>query len=303
MAKGEPQLIQTEIEEPKELLEESFAVLSEAYDTHKPRASFALFSGGHDSLTATAVAFEWAERAGVELKAAHINTGTGVPQTSEFVREVCRDQGWELLEFSPPVPYEEIVMEYGFPGPAQHGLMYQRLKERCLRQLVRQHKQEMKDRIMLVTGVRSEESVRRMRHVERIQREGAQVWAADIWNWTKRDCNRELERRGLPRNPVVDLIHMSGECLCGAFARPGELKELEMWFPEVAERIKALQIKVEAAGLRGCVWGQRPPRVHRDQMKLLFGEAWDDADTGPLCSTCVASTPDFELDDEQAEAA
>lgn len=296
-------LIAAEIEEPRTLLDESFSVLDEARELHSPRAVFALFSGGHDSLTATAVAFEWAQARDVPLKAAHINTGTGIPQTTEFVREICADRGWDLLEYTPPVPYEEIVLEYGFPGPAQHGLMYQRLKERCLRQLVREHKEEMKDRIMLVTGVRSEESLRRMRHVERIQREGAQVWAADIWNWTKVDCNREIERRGLPRNPVVDMLHMSGECLCGAFAKPGELKEIEGWFPEVAARFKELELKVEAAGLRGCRWGQRPPRVHRDQMKLLFGQDWDDAPTGPLCTTCVAEDDRLDQTDEEAEAA
>ena len=296
-------LVDVSVERPDELLAESFSVLDEAYEIHQPRAAFALLSGGHDSLTATAVGFEWAQSRGVELKAAHINTGTGIPATTEFVREVCEAQGWGLLEYEPPVPYEEIVLEYGFPGPAQHGLMYQRLKERCLRMLVREHKQEMKDRIMLITGVRSEESLRRMRHVERIQREGAQVWAADIWNWTKLDCNRELARRGLPRNPVVDMLHMSGECLCGAFAKPGEIKEIEGWFPEVAERIHELEVKVVKKGLRGCVWGQRPPRVHRDQMKMNFGADWDDAPSGMLCATCVADAPEFEMSDEEAEAA
>lgn len=297
-------LIDTAIPEPKALLDESFSVLDEALETHRPVAAFTLFSGGHDSLTSAAVAFEWAGERGVELSAAHICTGIGIPETTEFVRKTCADQGWPLLVYEPPVPYEEIVKEYGFPGPAQHGLMYQRLKERCLRQLVREHKTEVKDRIMLVTGVRSEESVRRMRHVERIQREGAQVWAADIWNWSKVDCNREIERRGLPRNPVVDMLHMSGECLCGAFAKPGEIKEIEGWFPEVAARIHSLEAEVDAAGLRGCVWGQRPPRVHRDQMKMDFGASWDDAPTGMLCTTCVADADEgFELDDEEAEAA
>jgi 3'-phosphoadenosine 5'-phosphosulfate sulfotransferase (PAPS reductase)/FAD synthetase len=296
------ELIEAKIEEPTELLKESYSVLDEAEEIHKPVAHFALISGGHDSLTATTVAQGWAAERGIPMKCAHINTGTGIPETSEFVREVCAAQGWELLEYTPPVKYEEIVLEYGFPGPAQHGLMFQRLKERCLRQLVREHKSHVKDRIMLVTGVRSDESLRRMRHVERIQREGAQVWAADIWNWTKLDCARELRRRGLPRNPVVDKIHMSGECLCGAFARPGEINELEMWFPEVAERIRALEVKVEAKGLRGCRWGQRPPRVHREQMKMAFGEDWDEGQAGMLCTTCDA-TPGMELSDEEAEAA
>jgi 3'-phosphoadenosine 5'-phosphosulfate sulfotransferase (PAPS reductase)/FAD synthetase len=281
------------------LLEDAYAVLDEAERLHKPVARYALFSGGHDSLTTTAVAFAWAEERGLPMAAAHINTGIGIPETTQFVRETCENHGWYLKEFSPPVPYEEIVLEYGFPGPANHGLMYQRLKERCLRQLVREAKAELgtgspSDRVMLVTGVRSEESQRRMRHVERIQRDGAQVWAAALWNWTKLDCSREMERRELKRNEVVDAIHMSGECLCGAFARPGEIKELEMWYPATAARLHDLERQVEAKGLRGCIWGQRPPRVHREQMKLLLDD-YETATVGPLCIGCGP--------DEEQEAA
>jgi 3'-phosphoadenosine 5'-phosphosulfate sulfotransferase (PAPS reductase)/FAD synthetase len=266
----------------QDLLADAFSVLDQAEAEHSPRARFALFSGGH------------------ELSAAHIRTGTGIPQTTEYVQQTCAAQGWALKVYEPPVRYEEIVLEYGFPGPGQHGLMYQRLKERCLRMLVREHKEVFSDRIMLVTGVRSEESVRRMRHVERIQREGAQVWAADIWNWSKLDCNRFIAAHALPRNPVVDMLHMSGECLCGAFARPGEISEIEMWFPDHAAWLHDLEDRVRAVGLRGCVWGQRPPRIHREQMALTFGDEWDAMATGPLCIGCGAD--DERPDDDASDA-
>ena len=61
---------------------------------------------------------------------------------------------------------------------------------------------------------------------------------------------------GVPRNPVVDLIHKSGECLCGAFAKPNELREIEYWYPEVGKRIRDLEAKVRAAGFPwGCPCG------------------------------------------------
>jgi 3'-phosphoadenosine 5'-phosphosulfate sulfotransferase (PAPS reductase)/FAD synthetase len=259
----------------------SFDVLDEAYERFSPVAVRALFSGGHDSLTATAIAFAWGKARGVEVRAAHINTGTGIPETSEFVRSVCRDQGWSLRELHPKPErdYEWMVKRFGFPGPGQHGLAYRYLKERQLDTLVREAKRNAKrsDRVLLVSGVREQESVRRMSHVERIQRQGAKVFAAPIYNWSKVDCNRFIEKYGLPRNPVVDILHMSGECLCGAFARPGEMAELEAWFPHVADRIHSLEADVEAVGQHGCRWGARPPRVHRDQMKL---------EVGPLCQSC-----------------
>jgi 3'-phosphoadenosine 5'-phosphosulfate sulfotransferase (PAPS reductase)/FAD synthetase len=259
------------VADPK-LLDEAFAVLDEAEADHGPRARFAL--------TATTVAMEWAEARRLEMGVAHLKTGTGIPETTGYVESLCADRGWHLEVYEPPVAYEVIVLEHGFPGPGQHGLMYARLKERCLRQLVREHKREVKDRIMLVTGVRSEESARRMRHVERIQREGAQLWAAAIWNWTKINCGRFIADRRLPRNPVVDAIHMSGECLCGAFAKPGELDEIAKWYPEHAAWLRDLEARVGEAGIAACRWGQRPPRVHREQMAI------EDLPVGPLCIGC-----------------
>lgn len=290
-----------ELPRQEALLRDAFDVLDETQAAHKVAAHWALFSGGHDSLTACTVAFEWARERGIEMRAGHIRTGTGVPQTTEYVERVCAEQGWPLTIFDPPVPYEEIVLEYGFPGPGQHGLMYQRLKERCLRELVRTSKTEWDDRVMLVTGVRSDESLRRMRHVDRIQRDGAQLWAAAIWNWSKIDCaNFCFKTKGLPRNEVVDLVHMSGECRCGAFARPGELEEWMAWFPAETAWIIELQEKVAAAGLRAYRWGQRPPRIHREQMAMSFGEDWDASMPGILCVGCGS---DDDVTDEEAEAA
>jgi hypothetical protein len=51
---------------------------------------------------------------------------------------------------------------------------------------------------------------------------------------------------------------MSGECLCGAFAKPGELKEIETWFPETGKRIRELERKVAAAGFPWG-WEESPP--------------------------------------------
>ncbi len=48
---------------------------------------------------------------------------------------------------------------------------------------------------------------------------------------------------------MVDTICMSGECLCGAFAKKEELFDLELNFPETAAIIKDLQREAEAAGV------------------------------------------------------
>lgn len=268
----------------------AFAVLDESYAEHQPRRCFTLFSGGHDSTTASALAFDWARARDIPLTAALIDTTIAVPEAHEHVRAICRAQDWPLVVLRPPRTYESLVLEYGFPGPGFHGrFAYPRLKARAIEQLVRDTKELWKDRVMLVTGIRKEESIEREAQVTPVDRDGAQLWTAPIWDWKKIQCAHEMRLRGLPRNPVSDTIHISGDCLCGAKARKHEIEEIRGWFPHVADVILDLQRRVQATGHPASVWGVRPPNVSRHQMRM-------DLDLlGPLCRTCAT--------DDLAEAA
>lgn len=264
----------------------AFALLDEAYDTHQPSHVFCLFSGGHDSTTATQIGMEWAKTRRLRPLVAHVNTGTGIKETRDHVLRLADQQGWELIELHPPRSYRSLVLEMGFPGPGYHDrLAYPRLKARCFRYLGRMAPEGR--RVMLITGIRREESSRRIAHVERIQVDANEkdlLWAAPIWDWTKVDCNHFMADRGLPRNPVSDLLHISGECLCGAMARPDELAEIGRWFPEKAGEIMALEDEAEAAGLRACRWGRRPPPVAREQMRAFLTPS--DGSFPMLCAGC-----------------
>jgi 3'-phosphoadenosine 5'-phosphosulfate sulfotransferase (PAPS reductase)/FAD synthetase len=239
--------------------------------------SFVLFSGGHDSLCATHVAMS----RGLATEVVHVNTGIGVEQTRRFVRDTCAEHGWPLNEVEPPVSYADIVTAEGFPGPAAHFYMYVRLKERALAAFARSRKFKRGQQLVYVTGVRRDESKRRTAHVSERQDAPKQGWSwyAPIWDWTKAGCNTYIDEHGLERNEVVDLLHMSGECLCGSFAKPGERAEIRRWFPDTDEQIAALEQRVREAGHHGCVWGQRPPNVHRDQLAFA----------GMLCTDCEAA--------------
>lgn len=245
------------------------AILDEAVRLHQPTHLFAMFSGGHDSLTSTHIA----SRHPLFSGAVHINTGIGVEETRDFVRDTCRDHQWPLKEYQPPVSYDEIVLKHGFPGPGGHFYMYVRLKERCIEQLIREHKAKRLDRIMLVTGVRAGESDRRMGHVEPIARKRAKIWTAPIIDWSTEDKNAYIDHHSLRRNPVVETLCMSGECLCGAFAHPGERAEIEAAYPNVAARIVDLERRAAAAGVH-AKWGTRPPKplkeIKSSQMEMCW---------------------------------
>ncbi len=276
----------------RELIAKARFRIETAVQTWKPAALFAMFSGGHDSLTCTGVANFFPFSADL-TGTVHINTGIGVPETRVFVRETCQERGWRLLEYKAlencqadgtpdPQDYRTNTRVSGTHG---HQMMYSRLKQRQIQRLCRDYKKQRNDVIMLIAGCRSEESVRRMRNTKPCSKEKGtcRVWVNPIHDFTKADCHLVMEFLGLRRSPVVDLIHKSGECLCGAFASKGELAELALWFPAVAAEIRALEAEVKAKF--GWGWEGRPPTACQ-RKKITAGQL-----DMPLCHNCLVENP------------
>ncbi|NKT41781.1 phosphoadenosine phosphosulfate reductase family protein [Rhodococcus hoagii] len=235
----------------------------------KLAAACILFSGGNDS---TVLAHLFRNKA---THAIHANTTIGIEKTRQFVRDTCQAWGLPLLEEEAPTTYRDLVLERGFPGPAMHFKMFQRLKERGLmsarRKLVADSRRE---RVVFIAGRRRAESARRS-DIPLDERRGSVIWVSPLAMWTKLDMNTyRLMCGDVPVNEVSDLIHMSGECLCGAFAKPGELEEIRAWFPEAAAAIDQLERDARAAGHPEpfCRWGH--------------GMGGAPSKSGALCSSC-----------------
>jgi 3'-phosphoadenosine 5'-phosphosulfate sulfotransferase (PAPS reductase)/FAD synthetase len=239
----------------------------------KLTATYVLFSGGNDSTVLTHLMRNRANAA------VHINTGIGIEQTREFVRATCKEWGLPLIEEYPPkgCDYRTLVLDQGFPGPGHHYKMYQRLKERALRNVRRGIvKRGRSERVMFLAGRRRQESQRRM-NIPDLEREGSVIWVSPLVNWSALNITDYLSLHEIKRNEVAQLLHMSGECLCGAFAKPKELDEIALWFPEVARGIHELEEEVRKAGHQKCKWGWGA------------GGSRDNAMSGPLCSSCEGS--------------
>lgn len=242
-------------------------------------ATCVLFSGGNDSTT-LAHLFR-----GTATHALHAHTGIGIEQTRQYVRDICAQ--WDLPLIMRQSPKEEdsyraMVLRNGFPGPAQHWRAYGRLKERALDAM--RHDLGIANRrkvaALWLAGRRRSESERRA-EIPLHERDGSVIWASPLANWRKLDLNTyRLMMGDVPRNEVSDLLHMSGECLCGAFAKPGELDQIRQWYPDTAAQIDALAVEVRAAGHPDhlCHWGHG-----------LTGRQLKDAGkVGRLCSSCEA---------------
>jgi 3'-phosphoadenosine 5'-phosphosulfate sulfotransferase (PAPS reductase)/FAD synthetase len=120
---------------------------------------------------------------------------------------------------------------------------------------------------------------------EPAHRDGAQLWLNPILDWTEKDKNRYMEEWELPRNEVVDVLHRSGECLCGAFTAKGEFRMIELFYPEAAKTIRTLEAEVVDRVARGdraehSMWGRRDERENPDQLDFL-----------PMCVGCMQEEP------------
>lgn len=275
------------------LTAQSHLILDQAIHEHisEPGKTLAgvvgLFSGGNDS---TVLAHLMRPRLS---HLAHANTTIGIEATRVFVRDTAAAWGVPLLEFTPERDsdhYPALVRDQGFPGPGHHFKMYQRLKERSLRRVRRHLVTERHQRVVFLAGRRRAESQRRM-NIPVCEREGSIVWVSPMVNWTKPDLNTYRLLHEVPVNEVTDLLHMSGECLCGAFAHAGELDEIAAWFPGTAEDIRALEAEIadrEDIPEHRKTWG--------------WGATVDPATiraskVGALCSSCDARYTQTSLED------
>lgn len=263
-------------------------VVGRAKAEHQPIRTYCLFSGGGDSMvTAHRCRDHYDELV-------FIDTGTAVPGVIEFVHEAAAWLGkpvrimeqdfdaFRLLVLG-GVDWKGDTWEaLGFPGPAQHGRAYNRLKERQIERLLREAKvgHPRSARVLSLTGVRRAESRRRAKR-EPINRKRAMVFANPLIDWTGADMRRYRAEYDLPVSDVSALLHRSGECNCGAFAVAGEERAMmrDLWPDWWRERIEALEAEAEAAGVRWCRWGGYDVDGNRAG---TVTEA-----PGPLCESCV----------------
>lgn len=207
---------------------------------------YALVSGGKDSLTAANVLFE----AGKLLGCVALKTGISTPDWESFITKVCADRGWPLEIYETPVSYEEKVLKYGFPGPAKHGWFMNYLKGRCITQFKKKHKGAS-----LASGVRRAESARR-----KINTLPVSVWEgvpiiAPIYDWTDDEVWEYFYAHGFKRAPAYSTLQISGDCLCGAFAKEGELDAVRFHYPEIGKRFDAITERIKETHPKRCVWG------------------------------------------------
>lgn len=275
---------------------EALRIIDDAVGQYSLDAVYVMLSGGNDSLALAAVAQYHPLFKGVF----HANTQTGpISQlVSDFVRQTCKRQGWELIEKSPATSYEMLIVKYGFPGPAQHQMYYSYLKERPLRQCRKTaRKRHNVQKIGMLTGKRQQESAKR-RETPPHEKASEGVFIHPLYNWSKMDCREAMAEHGITENPAKKYLDISAECMCAAHAGVSERKMAMAISAMQAKYIAKLEAMVEEARalqLLEVEWGYR--KAH-DVMpayatKWAHGRGKNAPDTQVafdfLCAGCVGA--------------
>ncbi len=210
---------------------------------------YVLFSGGKDSLATAHYMMNRKEADGCLF----LDTGIRTEETVQYVRETCDTYGWPLATEKTPYDYDELVMKFGFPTRRKsHNWFMNYLKTRGIRQFTRRFP---KEDVILFSGVRRGESRRRFGTAKPVSRFERAVLKSPIIDWPNEKVWTYIRDNALPVNPVYSMLHISGDCLCGAFAQRGEAELILSAFPTLAERIRGLEKRRSQVSTQRCRWG------------------------------------------------
>lgn len=219
---------------------------------------YGLCSGGKDSMTAC-----WIAHRITPLKAIiTIDTTIGLPCSIEAAKKLA-----DLLQIPHIVliapslkdgdersAYEQYVAKYGFPHQPNHQMVFIYLKWKPLSRFAKAQSK----RIGFVSGTRSAESRRRFGNCQPLKIDPshkAMVWVAPIIDYSTAECWDIVRSNNLPLSDSYQTIHLSGDCLCGAFADSGEAEMLKVFYPDIAERIALLERKYKDQVIKNGGWG------------------------------------------------
>jgi 3'-phosphoadenosine 5'-phosphosulfate sulfotransferase (PAPS reductase)/FAD synthetase len=271
--------------------------MTDAFDDVPRGNHVALASGGMDST----VAAHLSVTEGPCDLLVYLDTGTGLDSNREYVEELADAWGVQLWTLRTQKNFDEMVIEDGFYGPSMHPMLFRSLKERQLGRLATMTAgRGNQTDLHCWTGVRSDESDRRAKTVNSESHGARWTYHAPIADWTKEDCREYMNEHDLPRNPLWDTLHRSGDCFCGAYASFSEVLDLRAageddhadWIRELEEQVD-LDEKQER---ERWGWGGMNP----DEQKRARAE--QDDDQMLLCANCGITSSDPDIVCEPAES-
>jgi len=254
--------------ETNTLIESSRSIMEQAVEKYKPYATVVMLSGGDDSVTAYHVAREL----GVEYDfVLHIRTGTGIPETGEYVERLVKGYGDRLVIADAGTAYEDYVLRKGFFGMGRtgHNYAYHLLKAGPYRKAISKKIRKRKHNrpVLLLNGARKNESSNRTVKLDgwsnRDPAARNNIWISLLYEWSKQDCTAYLRDRGIERNPVSIALHRSAECMCGTMQSMEDRHLAAALYPEWGKWLNDL----EKRSIFPWKWGESTTKAKMDKYK------------------------------------
>lgn len=243
----------------------------------KPTHIIATVSGGRDS----AAEIELARDMGIKIDIIlHCRTGTGIEQTTDFVRDYYGNIGPDLVVADAGDAYERYVMRKGFFGIGRqaHNFSYRILKADPMRKAISKHVRQGKRgvRTLILNGARAPESENRRINLAETRMDKGNLWVNLIHDWTAGDRDRYLCLRKTTINPVAIQLCRSGECMCGTMQSEAVRGEAAAIYPEWGAWLNDLETRAKAK--HGWGWGEPMPKPADPRQGDMFQ---------PMCSGCA----------------
>ncbi len=257
------------------MIEKSREIYLKALAEFQPTHIVSMVSGGKDS----AASHQVAEELNIPIDfVIHGNTRTGIPETTDFVRDTYRKN---YLEADAGTAYEDYVLRKGFfgQGISAHSFAYRYLKATPFRKVISHNIRKNKHnvRILLLNGARKDESENRKKTLQHYRRDPAQpnnIWTSLIYDWSQDDRDTYLASRRTPINPVATALCRSGECMCGTMQTKAERLEAAVIYPKWGRWLQSLEDEVRLR--HGFGWGENFPK----KQKII-------SDFQPMCKDCL----------------
>lgn len=266
----------------KAKIADSAKIFEEVIKEFDPTHIVSMVSGGKDSAANHAVA----EELGIDINfIIHGNTGCGIPQTTQFVKDYYGRKTPELVIADAGSAYEDYVLRKGFfgVGISAHAFSYRVLKATPFRKIISKYIRQRRRniRVLLLNGARKDESENRKKHLQVWRQDPAQknnIWVNLIHNWNQEERDEFLKIRDVEINPVAKSLCRSGECMCGTMQSKAERMEASIIYPEWGKWIDDLEDEVRK--IHGFGWGETFPRKRKLQVEDIFQ---------PMCKDCISS--------------
>lgn len=178
----------------------------------KLRISFVLFSGGKDSLATLVYLKNIAKKVKRDINAIYVDTTAGLPENTEYVKQVCDYLRVNLKIVKPNIDYFTLAKKWGIPS----------FKYRwCCRELkikpIADYFDSVKEPKVVFDGIRAAESNVRKHYIP--------IWyhptfkclsVSPIFYWSDQDVTCFINSNGIPKT-LLHSLGTSTECWCGAY--------------------------------------------------------------------------------------